>query len=97
MFSRCLSTQTSLSAIVIETKFSPDVGSILRVSIIVRQISDAQQRAAVKDMVVIPLDSEGYSVIPGYRSPSFTLIGGLESKLLNSRLLADVVSLDASV
>lgn len=52
----------------------------------VRQSSDAQQQAAVKDMSVIPASSLGYSVMPGYRAESFTFMGRLELKLLSSKL-----------
>lgn len=84
--SRCSSTHACFSATVMAPKLLPVSGSTLRVSIMARQMLEAQHRTAVKDMSVIPLDSVGYSVIPGCRSASFTLSGGLESELLSSML-----------
>jgi hypothetical protein len=89
IFSRCLSIHACFSATVMGLKLLPVSGSILRVSIMVRQMLEAQQRAAVKDMSVMPRDSFGYSVMSGCRSASFTLRGGLESKLLSSMLDMD--------
>lgn len=84
--SRCPSTQACFSATDMAPKLRPVSGSTLRVSIMARQTLEAQHRTAVKDMSVMPRDSAGYSVMPGCRSASLTLRGGLESALLSSIL-----------
>lgn len=86
MMLRCFSTHASLSAIVMDAKLSPVSGSVCRVSVMVRQSSDAQQQAAVKDMSVMPASSLGYSAMPGYRAESLTFMGRFALKLLSSKL-----------